>query len=231
MSPLNVNLTELIAGVQSDLPGAEPLAWIAVAQSRSKQLGEIGDQLVGHFVDQARKSGASWSQIGDAIGVTKQAAQQRWVSPTFERFTTRARKAVVLSQERARTDRRTEIGTEHLLFGLLEDPDGLAAQALASLAGSLDAVRTAVEARLKTGDTTLKGHIPFAPDCKDALRRTLDEALSLNHNYIGTEHILLSLLMTDGQAAVILGELEIGYDATRAWLVERLTEIAAEPGK
>jgi hypothetical protein len=222
MSPFNVKLADLIVGVESDLPDAEPLAWITEAQTRSRRLGELGDLLVGHFVEQARQSGASWSQIGDAIGVTKQAAQQRWVSPQFERFTERARNAIVVSQERARADQSPRIGAEQLLFGLLSEPESMAAQALAALAGSAEAVRAAVESRIVAGDTVLKGAIPFTPECKVAIRQAITEALDLDHDYVGTEHLLLALLSTENPARVILGEWEIGYDSTRAWLVERL---------
>ena len=228
MSAFNIDLAELIVGVESDFPGAEPLALITQAQSRARQLGELGDQLVGHFVDQARAAGASWSQIGDAIGVSKQAAQQRWVSPTLQRFTPRARNVLVAAQERARTDRVAQVGTEQLLFGLFSEPEGLAGMALAELGGSLDTVRQAVEARMPAGDTEIQGHIPFGAQGKSVLKQAVKEALDLDHNYVGTEHLLLALLSTEGLARQILGNLGISYDAARDLLVERLAEIVRQ---
>jgi hypothetical protein len=79
MSPLNVALEDLIAQVEAEVPDASALSRVRLAQFRVRTLADLGDQLVGHFVDQARREGASWSQIGDALGVSKQAAQQRGV--------------------------------------------------------------------------------------------------------------------------------------------------------
>src|SRR5579859_7975480 len=102
MTPLNVNLQDLIDQIDADLPEAGPIAKIGEARLRSRTLVDLGDQLVDHYVHAARAEGASWSQIGDILGVTKQAAQQRRGDAQFERYTIRARGAIVLAQDRAR---------------------------------------------------------------------------------------------------------------------------------
>src|SRR5215475_8944317 len=144
MTPLNVNLQHLIDAVDTDLPDADPLTKVGEAQQRARSLTDIGDQLIDHFVTEARRSGTPWSQIGEALGVTKQAAQQRWVPPVFQLFTNKARHVVVLAQESARTLRHGYIGTEHLLLGMLDEGEGAAAEILAQLAGSTGNVRAAV---------------------------------------------------------------------------------------
>ena len=77
MSPLNISLADLIARLDEEFPDADDLARISEAQLRAQTLSDLGDQLVGHYVGKAKQAGASWSEIGDAIGVSKQAAQQR----------------------------------------------------------------------------------------------------------------------------------------------------------
>ena len=207
MSPLNLSLSDLIKRVDADLPDAAPLAKITEAQSRSHTLNALGDQLVGHYVAMAKEAGASWTEIGDAIGVSKQAAQQRWVPNVFNRYTDLSRHAVVLSQEAARNYKHKYIGTEHLLLGLLDEPKGLAARLLVAEAGSVDAVRQAIEQQLPPPDgKTPRGHIPFTPQGKRGIEEAAKESAALGHDFIGTEHLLLGLLaVEDGGAAVTLG--------------------------
>jgi ATP-dependent Clp protease ATP-binding subunit ClpC len=112
----------------------------------------------------------------------------------FERFTNRARHAVVLAQEESRALRHNFIGTEHLLLGLLGEPEGLAARALDRFGMSLNATREEVAARVAPGKKAVTGHIPFTPSAKKVLELALREALTLQHNYIGTEHLLLGLI-------------------------------------
>src|ERR1700759_972200 len=130
MSPLNISLTDLIERLDADLPDASDLARITEAQLRARTLSDLGDQLVGHYVGKARQASASWSEIGDAIGVSKQAAQQRHTPAAFERFTDLNRHSIVLAQEAARTHKHDFIGTEHILLGLLGEPRGLAYEVL-----------------------------------------------------------------------------------------------------
>jgi ATP-dependent Clp protease ATP-binding subunit ClpC len=123
----------------------------------------------------------------------------------FERFTSRARHVVVLAQEEARRLNHNYVGTEHLLLGLLGEPEGLGGRALASFGMSLEATRGEVTAIVSSGDTAPSGHIPITPRAKKTLELALREALALNHNYIGTEHLVLGLIRVgDGVAAQIL---------------------------
>jgi ATP-dependent Clp protease ATP-binding subunit ClpA len=126
----------------------------------------------------------------------------------FERFTQRARHTVVLAQEEARQLDHNYIGTEHLLLGLLGEPESVAGVVLARFGITRDAVRAEVTKKVGRGKKTpAAGHIPFTPRAKKTLELSLREAHALRHNYIGTEHILLGLIReSEGVAAQILGE-------------------------
>src|ERR1035438_468156 len=112
----------------------------------------------------------------------------------FERFTERARQVVVLAQEEARTLKHNYIGTEHILLGLLREEEGLAARVLESLDITVDRVRAQVVRIVGSGEEVTSGQIPFTPRAKKVLELGLREALSLRHDYIGTEHLLLGLI-------------------------------------
>src|SRR6201992_902791 len=103
MSPLDISLADLIAHLDEDLPAASARARTSEPHLRARPLSDLADQLVGHYVSQAKQAGASWSEVGDAIGVSKQAVQQRHAPAAFERFTDLTRHSIVLSQEAART--------------------------------------------------------------------------------------------------------------------------------
>src|SRR5437870_7847473 len=120
----------------------------------------------------------------------------------FERFTERARQVVVLAQEEARTLKHNYIGTEHILLGLLREEEGLAARVLESLDITVERVRAQVVRIVGSGEEVTSGQIPFTPRAKKVLELALREALSLGHNYSGTEHILLGLV---GETAVVEG--------------------------
>jgi ATP-dependent Clp protease ATP-binding subunit ClpC len=112
----------------------------------------------------------------------------------FERFTGRARHVIVLSQEEARLLNHNYIGTEHVLLGLLGEPESVAGQVLAGFGLTREGVRREVEERVGRGKKAPAGHIPFTPRAKKTLELSLREALAIKHNYIGTEHILLGLI-------------------------------------
>jgi ATP-dependent Clp protease ATP-binding subunit ClpA len=123
----------------------------------------------------------------------------------FERFTAVARHVVVLSQEEAKRLNHNYIGTEHVLLGLLGEREGPAFRVLDRFGISLDGVRQEVADMVGTGQAAPSGHIPFTPRAKKTLELALREALQLQHNYIGTEHILLGLIREgDGVAAQIM---------------------------
>ena len=130
---------------------------------------------------------------------------------TFERFTERARQVVVLAQDEARALGHGYIGTEHLLLGLLREEEGLGAGVLDALGIPIDEVRSMVSRIVGREDEIATGQIPFTPRAKKVLELSLREALSLGHNYVGTEHLLLGLARENGGlAARIL--LDFGVD-------------------
>jgi Clp amino terminal domain, pathogenicity island component len=123
----------------------------------------------------------------------------------FERFTGRARHVVVLAQEEARLLDHNYIGTEHLLLGLLGEPDSVAGTVLSGFGLTRDGGRQEVLKKVGRGKKAPSGHIPFTPRAKKTLELSLREALAIGHNYIGTEHILLGLIREgNGVAAQIL---------------------------
>jgi ATP-dependent Clp protease ATP-binding subunit ClpC len=132
----------------------------------------------------------------------------------FERFTERSRQAIVFAQDEARAFKHDYIGTEHILLGLMRTEEGVAAQALAKLGVTLEDARARVVRIVGCGEQARSGQVPFTPRAKKVLEQALREALSLGHNYIGTEHVLLGLLRdSEGVAARVL--VECGPDAER----------------
>jgi ATP-dependent Clp protease ATP-binding subunit ClpC len=142
----------------------------------------------------------------------------------FERFTDRARRVVVLAQEEARLLNHNYIGTEHILLGLLNEGEGIAAKALESLGISLSGVREQVVEIIGQGQQAPTGHIPFTPRAKKVLELSLREALQLGHNYIGTEHILLGLIREgEGVAAQVLQKLGAELQRVRQTVIQLLS--------
>ncbi len=142
----------------------------------------------------------------------------------FERFTDRARRVVVLAQEEARYLNHNYIGTEHILLGLLNEGEGIAANALESLDIDLTAVREEVVKIIGQGQQSPPGHIPFTPRAKKVLELSLREALQLGHNYIGTEHILLGLIREgEGVAAQVLQSLGADLQKVRQTVMHLLS--------
>src|SRR5687767_2814634 len=142
----------------------------------------------------------------------------------FERFTERARQVVVLAQEEARTLKHNYIGTEHILLGLLREEEGLAARVLESLDITVERVRAQVVRIVGSGEEVTSGQIPFTPRAKKVLELALREALSLGHNYIGTEHILLGLVReNEGVAARILLDVDADSEKIRNEVIRMLS--------
>src|SRR5215218_2533967 len=230
------DLIDAITKVHSDA-----LDQLSDAVLAADHLGEVADHLIGHFVDRARRSGASWSDIGRSMGVTKQAAQKRFVpkgepvdldeSQGFSRFTQRARNVVMAAQNEARAAGNDTILTGHLVLGLLSEPEAIAALVLRNRGVALDAVRTAIAATLPPPAATAPELIPYGTDARKALELTFREALRLGHNYIGTEHILLALLEHEAGSGPLT---ELGIDKAEVEKAVLATigvfHIAPDPG-
>ncbi|MGW5737822.1 MULTISPECIES: Clp protease N-terminal domain-containing protein [Streptomyces] len=219
-----IRLDDLIQAIKKARPEAA-LDQLSDAVIAADHLGEVADHLIGHFVDQARRSGASWTDIGKSMGVTRQAAQKRFVPKDpgemsdldprqgFSRFTPRAKNVVVASQEEARAAGNDAIGPGHLALALLTDPDSLAAKALVAQGSSLDTIREGLTEALPPAVGEVPDLIPYDAGGKKVLELTYREALRLGHNHIGTEHILLSLLETEGGTGPLTG---LGIDKAAA---------------
>ena len=229
----SVRLDDLIEAIKKVHEDA--LDQLQDAVIAADHLGDVADHLIGHFVDQARRSGASWTDIGKSMGVTRQAAQKRFVpkaesdldpSQGFSRYTPRARNVVIVSQNEAKSAGNDLIRTEHLVLGLITEADGLGAKAITAQGVTLDTVREAATAALPPSAADVPALIPFDSNAKKALELTFREALRLGHNYIGTEHILLALLEQEaGTGAGLLGGLGVDKAAAEANVAEALEKV------
>ena len=135
---------------------------------------------------------------------------------------------MVLAHEEANGFKHDYIGTEHILLGLLRDREGIAARVLGSFDITVERVRSEVVRTVGVGEAAVAGQIPFTPRAKKTLELALQEALSLGHNYIGTEHILLGLVaLNEGPATQILGDLDVSAEKIRSEIIRTLA--AATP--
>ncbi|MFG2382895.1 Clp protease N-terminal domain-containing protein [Streptomyces avermitilis] len=216
----SVRLDDLIDAIKK--VHTDALDQLQDAVIAADHLGDVADHLIGHFVDQARRSGASWTDIGKSMGVTRQAAQKRFVpkaevdldpSQGFSRYTERARNVVMAAHNEAKAAGNAEGLPEHLVLGLLAEPEALAAKAVTTQGVPLDSLRRAATAALPPAADTVPELIPYGPAAKKALELTFREALRLGHNYIGTEHILLALLELENGKGVLT---DLGIDKAAA---------------
>ncbi|MEV4684156.1 Clp protease N-terminal domain-containing protein [Streptomyces kurssanovii] len=231
-----VRLDDLIEAIKK--VHSQPLDQLSDAVLAAGHLGDIADHLIGHFVDQARRSGASWTEIGTSMGVTKQAAQKRFVtkqsdqpldldpSQGFARFTPRARNVVAAAANEALTAGNAFVGPEHLVLGLLAEPDGLAVKALAAQGADPERIRASATTALPPAADELPEIAPYDARARKVLELTFREALRLGHNYIGTEHILLALLEAEDGSGP-LASLGVGKEAAEQWVTDTLAAFMA----
>lgn len=228
----SVRLDDLIDAIKK--VHNEPLDQLQDAVIAADHLGDVADHLIGHFVDQARRSGASWTDIGRSMGVTRQAAQKRFVpkesadleaNQNFGRYTPRARNVVMAAHSESKAAGNAEGLPAHLVLGLLAEPESLAVRAITEQGVSLDAVREAAAAVLPPAVEEPPELVPYGPDAKKVLELTFREALRLGHNYVGTEHLLLALLEHENGEGVLSG-LGVGKTETERYVAEFLTEVA-----
>jgi hypothetical protein len=237
-------LEVLVAAIEEEAPD-DPLAQLRAAALKKDELHALADDLLGHFVEAARESGATWSDVGDALGVSKQAAQQRHTGRpsaarralgkllpkladgSFRRFTPRAREVVVGAQAAAIGFRHPEIDTEHLLLGLYSQPGSVAVVVLERLDVDAGEVAAAIVEAHPEGEAEVKGFVPYADGAKVVLEGSLGVAVRLGHNYIGTEHILLALLEVEsGVAAEVLAAQGVTVEGAQAEVEEILQGLA-----
>jgi hypothetical protein len=229
-----VPLDNLITYVKALHPDGGALDNVSDAFTVSAQLDEQADSLIGHFVDQARKSGASWSQIGAAMGVSKQAAQKRFVpdrvpeSVSFSRFTDRSRNVLAAAGHLA----AGPVAGAHLVAALLVEPQGLAAKMVAAAGLSPEQIYEAAGTGPATPgqDATPRAlrELAYAQTGAAALKGALRAALRLGHNYIGTEHLLLGVLGTGDPVAVALGGLGLTHARADELLAAAIAEFQAQ---
>ena len=239
-TPFPVPLDNLIAYVKAVRPQGDPLEELTEAVTVAGRLDEQSDALIGHFVDQARRSGASWSQIGASMGVSKQAVQKRFVprwdgsdpvpeSQLFSRFTQRSRNVLAMAHSVAGS---ADVSADAIVVALLSEPEGLAARILHRLGATDDAVTTAFGLQLAAAradaDAAALRQLPFTDDAKELLRGTLKAVLRLGHNYVGTEHLLLGALFADGPSAATLHGLGVTAEAVEAGIATEIGRIQAE---
>lgn len=240
-------LTALIEEIESHhhddaVPGIpEHLTHLTHAVIAASGLTDLADHLVGHFVDAARAAGASWAQIGECLGVSKQAVQQRFVprdpgtvadfensftlksaKGRFSRYTDRAKHCVHAAEEAARATAGNEVGPVHLLLGLFAEPEGLAVRIMTTLGAEPGAVRQAAIDALPPVAAPPEGPIPFKAEGRKVLDLAVREALRLGHNYVGTEHLLAALLVLQDEP---VGVLLAGFGVTHERFVQGFDRI------
>ncbi len=228
--PASLDLASLVPEVTQTAAPGDRLDRISVAGGMADALRELGDSLVEHFVAEARDAGHSWAQIGRALGVSKQAAQQKHVAPEWTLFTTRARRVVELADAEAEKLGHNFIGIEHLVIALAEEGTGVAFHALAELGLTADALRSKVKSLVGPGKETAATR-PFTPRAKKVLTDVAPkEALQLGHHYVGTEHLLLAICThRSNMGAAVFQHLGVELASVKKAVVEVLTRHLVDP--
>jgi hypothetical protein len=232
-----IRLDDLIDAIKK--VHVDVLDQLTSAMVAADHLGDLADHLVGHFVDQARRSGASWTDIGHSMGVTKQAARKRFIpkdpggpetlDPTqgFGRFTPRARNVVMAAHNAATEAGNDEVEAAHLVLGLLAEPEGIAARVVVAQGVAADDLGERARAAFPPAADEVPGLVTYSVASRKALELTFREALRLGHNYIGTEHILLALLeLEDGEG--VLTAAGVDKQATELEVVRALTRLQTQ---
>lgn len=229
-----VRLEELIRGVAT--AHDDVLDRLSTAVIAAEHLGAVADQLIGHFVEGARGAGASWRDIGASMGVTKQAAQKRFVDRTaperpplhpsqgFTRFTEPARNALAAAHNAAAKGSHAEVTPAHVLLGLVHAPGSAAAGALVAQGVTLDAVTEAARGALPDPVEDGPELVPYDADARKVIELAFREALRLGAADVGSGHLLLALLRAKVSP---LDELGIDTKAVVAYLAERGDEAEA----
>jgi hypothetical protein len=209
----------------------QPLGQLEAASLTAAELGDLGDALLTHFVDRCRRSGHSWAEIGQHLGVTRQAAQKRFVTTIgvtvqLDRFTGRARTALERAEDAARSLNHNYCGTEHVLLGLFDVEGALSAGVLLGMGVERTAVEQAVVEIIGRGPQPVTGDVPWTPRARTVIEESVKAAVELGHNYVGTEHLLLGLYRGQkGVADKILRDLGAKPDRAKALVIQALANL------
>jgi hypothetical protein len=200
----------------AEIDDGDPLASLDAAEGLADELVALAARLVGRAVDDARAAGCSWADIGEHLGISRQAAQQkytpRWASLSLsdlaaagrlQRYTDKAKAVLTGAEDRARAAEHAAVAPAHLLLGVL-DGDNVATRALRSLGVRIPNAVRGANRLLRDEAVAEVDAIPVGAAARRCLEATLTEALALGHNYIGTEHLLLGLLH-DADVADLVG--------------------------
>ncbi|TXR56797.1 Clp protease N-terminal domain-containing protein [Quadrisphaera setariae] len=210
----SIRLHDLIDAVDAAHP--DPLQRLSGAVQVAEQLGETADSLVGHYVDQARRSGATWTQIGASMGVSKQAAQKRFVSggaqpaatsadQGFHRFTDDARAVVVEAQRLAHEAHHDRITLAHLVLALLQGGDGPVGPLVAAAGVDVAEAVRITSAQLPERSAEVPALVPFDERSKQALQRSFAEADRLGEDLVDAPHVLLAVLAVEDGTGALAG--------------------------
>jgi Clp amino terminal domain, pathogenicity island component len=242
MAESPVPLDNLISYVKARHPDGGPLDNLGDAVVVGGHLTDQADALIDHFVDQARRTGATWSEIGTKLGVSKQAAQKRFVfhwedmeepkqGGRFSRFTPRARTCVLAAQSAARAAGAPAVDVTHLVVGLLAEPAGIAAIIIHEARVTDDQIRAIFAPAGDVADVqdqaVKPGGLPITGALRSVFKETLHAALRRGHNYIGTEHLLLGLLAEDSDTATRLNGLGITNEFVQQELAVQFAKVQA----
>jgi hypothetical protein len=218
-----VSVAELADAVRQQAPGA-PLERVEAALMVSEELAWCADELIGQFVEEARRAGCSWTEIGQRIGVSKQAARERFGDPrrrapeTF-RLSAPAGGCLLAAQREAAADGAAEVGTHHQLIGLFHE--GVAAAVLEELGVRADAVRAAARELFPAGRGGLPDGRPpqDSAEARETVRRAAAIAQQAGRGEVGTEHLLAALALDPGsRARCVLSHLGVSVTAVKKGL-------------
>jgi hypothetical protein len=226
------SLEQLIQTVEADATSAEPLAQLGTASAIAAELADRSDEVLTHFVEASRAAGHSWTEISAALGVSKQAAHKRFSlsdDQMLSRFTPRTTKALEDATRLAQELGHVEVHTDDLLLGLLESSESVAALVVRGAGLDPAAARTAVLAARPGEDGPIPPP-PFGGVASEIVAASVKEALALGHNYVGTEHVLLSISSTDEEPTrSLLSEAGLTHAEIKAQVVKLLAGLAQPP--
>jgi hypothetical protein len=222
----------LVAIIEAETTDASALERLGVAATVAGELRELGDLVLDRYVQAARADDRSWSQIGEALGVSKQAVQQRFVPPPtgsqpWPGLSEAASAVVTQAVEHARRFGHRYLGTEHLLMALAAE-DGLAGTTLGQLGVMPHGVADQIDRIIGPGHSGESATLGITPRTKRVLEAARTEAKRLGHRCADTEHVLLAVSESDGVAEQILGQLGAERRHVRVQLAELLAREAPE---